>query len=89
VYAVLDELPDFYSSTVHDTPARRSRMNVTFRLPDEALTARFLAAAEAEGMIGLKGYRTVGGIRASIYNAMSLAGCEALASFMRIFAARA
>jgi phosphoserine aminotransferase len=86
LYAVLDELPEFYSSTVHDIPARRSRMNVTFRLPDERLTARFLSAAEAEGMIGLKGYRTVGGIRASIYNAMTLSGCQTLASFMRTFA---
>jgi phosphoserine aminotransferase len=88
LYAVLDEMPDFYSSTVHDIPARRSRMNVTFRLPDERLTSRFLAEAEAQGMIGLKGYRTVGGIRASIYNAMTLEGCQTLAQFMRTFAAR-
>jgi phosphoserine aminotransferase len=88
LYAVLDALPEFYSSTVHDIAARRSRMNVTFRLPDEALTGRFLAEAEANGMIGLKGYRTVGGIRASIYNAMSLEGCQTLAQFMRDFASR-
>jgi len=61
-------------------------MNVTFRLPTEALTARFLQQAEARGMIGLKGYRTVGGIRASIYNAMPIEGCAELAELMRDFA---
>lgn len=89
LYSVIDELSDFYSGTVHDTPARRSRMNVTFRLPDEQLTTQFVKEAEAHSMIGLKGYRTVGGIRASIYNAMPLEGCQALASFMRDFARRA
>ena len=89
LYAVIDELSDFYRGTVNDTSARRSRMNVTFRLPDDALTARFVTEAEAQGMLGLKGYRTVGGIRASIYNAMPLEGCQALASFMREFARRA
>jgi phosphoserine aminotransferase len=78
-------LSDFYRSTVTDEP-NRSRMNVTFRLPTEALTARFLQAAEARGMIGLTGYRTVGGIRASIYNAMPIEGCAALAELMRDFA---
>lgn len=89
LYAVIDGLSDFYASTVHDAPQRRSRMNVTFRLPSEDLTRRFVAEAEAARMIGLKGYRTVGGIRASIYNAMPLEGCQALAGFMREFARRA
>jgi phosphoserine aminotransferase len=88
VYGIIDEMPDFYAGTVHDRPGRRSRMNVTFRLPDGERTSRFLEEAEAHGMIGLKGYRTVGGIRASIYNAMPQEGCEALASFMRDFARR-
>jgi phosphoserine aminotransferase len=85
VYDALDELSDFYTPTVTDKP-NRSRMNVTFRLPTEALTSRFLQEAEARGMIGLKGYRTVGGIRASLYNAMPVEGCAALAELMRDFA---
>jgi phosphoserine aminotransferase len=88
VYDVLDSLPEFYAGTVHDRPEHRSRMNVTFKLPSEDLTGRFLQAAEANGMIGLKGYRSVGGIRASIYNAMPVEGCAALAAHMRDFAAR-
>jgi phosphoserine aminotransferase len=63
-------------------------MNVTFRLPDEALEARFLAEAEKNGLSSLKGHRSVGGIRASIYNAMPREGVEALRDFMRDFAAR-
>ncbi len=85
VYEALDELSDFYTPTVTDKP-NRSRMNVTFRLPSEALTAQFLQESEARGMIGLKGYRTVGGIRASIYNAMPIEGCAALAELLRDFA---
>jgi phosphoserine aminotransferase len=85
IYDALDELSDFYSPTVTDKP-NRSRMNVTFRLPSEPLTAEFLKQSEARGMIGLKGYRTVGGIRASIYNAMPIEGCAALAELMRDFA---
>ncbi len=63
-------------------------MNVTFRLPSDDLTDRFLSEAEAQGMIGLRGYRTVGGIRASIYNAMPIEGCAALAALMRQFVER-
>jgi phosphoserine aminotransferase len=85
LYDALDDLPGFYTPTVTDKP-NRSRMNVTFRLPSEALTAAFLKQAESRGMIGLKGYRTVGGIRASIYNAMPVEGCAALAELMRDFA---
>jgi phosphoserine aminotransferase len=85
VYDALDELPDFYTPTVTDKP-NRSLMNVTFRLPSEALTNQLLEQAEARGMIGLKGYRTVGGIRASIYNAMPVGGCAALAELLRDFA---
>ncbi len=63
----------------------RSRMNVVFRLPDEAQDKAFLKGAEERGMVQLKGHRVVGGIRASIYNAMPMAGVQALADYMREF----
>ncbi len=65
----------------------RSRMNVTFHLRDEALTAPFLAGADARGLVQLKGHRVVGGVRASIYNAMPLAGVQALVAYMAEFEA--
>ena len=76
----------FYASPV--AKADRSRMNVPFRLPDERLDAPFLKGAEERGMVQLKGHRSVGGMRASIYNAMPPEGCERLAGYMREFAAR-
>jgi phosphoserine aminotransferase len=88
LYDVIDAYPDVYRAIVTDVP-NRSRMNVTFRLPSEALTDQFVKEAEARGMIGLKGYRTVGGIRASIYNAMPVEGCAALAGLMREFVEQA
>jgi phosphoserine aminotransferase len=63
-------------------------MNVTFRLPSEDLEKQFLAEAGKLGMSGLKGHRSVGGIRASIYNAFPPAGVEALARFLKDFAAK-
>jgi len=66
----------------------RSRMNVPFRLPDERLDAPFLKGAEERGMVQLKGHRSVGGMRASIYNAMPHEGVQSLAAYMREFAAR-
>ncbi|MEP7205906.1 MAG: 3-phosphoserine/phosphohydroxythreonine transaminase [Casimicrobiaceae bacterium] len=75
----------FYRNTVRKQD--RSRMNVTFVLPDAALDADFLAGAKARGLEQLKGHRSVGGMRASIYNAMPLAGVEALVAWMREFAA--
>ena len=60
-------------------------MNVVFRLPSEELEAKFLAGAEAEGLVNLKGHRSVGGMRASIYNAMPMEGAEKLASYMDTF----
>jgi phosphoserine aminotransferase len=63
-------------------------MNVTFRLPSEDLEKRFVAEALENGLGGLKGHRSVGGCRASIYNAVSLAAVEALAQFMKEFARR-
>ena len=69
----------------HANPGDRSRMNVTFRLPDEELEQRFVDQAAAAGLTGLMGYRSVGGIRASIYNAFPREGVAALVSFMREF----
>jgi phosphoserine aminotransferase len=77
---------DFYRGTARTDS--RSRMNVTFRTAVEDLEPRFLEEAEKAGLFGLKGHRSVGGMRASIYNAFPVAGCEALASFMRDFETR-
>jgi phosphoserine aminotransferase len=66
----------------------RSLMNVPFHLPTPELTSRFIAEAEAEGLKSLKGYRTVGGMRASLYNAMPVEGVEALVEFMTEFEAK-
>ena len=74
---------DFYSNPV--AKEDRSRMNVPFRLRDDALDAKFLVEAEALGLSQLKGHRSVGGMRASIYNAMPLEGVEALVAFMEEF----
>src|SRR5208283_4026116 len=87
VYDAIDRNSNFYQGTVKDIP-NRSRMNITFRLPSEPLTEQFLKEAEKKSMVALKGYRTVGGVRASIYNAMPLAGCQALAEHMDQFAAK-
>ncbi len=76
----------FYSSPV--AKADRSLMNVPFRLPNEALDDAFLKGAQAAGMVQLKGHRSVGGMRASIYNAMPIAGVQALVAYMREFEAR-
>jgi phosphoserine aminotransferase len=83
LYAAIDESDGFYRG--HADPGARSLMNVTWRLPNEELDAAFVAAAAAEGMVEIKGHRSVGGIRASIYNAMPLEGVETLAGFMRAF----
>jgi phosphoserine aminotransferase len=77
---------DFYSNPI--AKEDRSRMNVPFRLRDEKLDAQFLQQAEARGLSQLKGHRSVGGMRASIYNAMPLEGVEALVEFMEEFRAR-
>lgn len=84
IYAAIDESGGFYQP--HAEAGSRSWMNITFRLASEDLEKQFLSEATKEGMIGLKGHRSVGGIRASIYNAMSLEGCNAFASFLREFA---
>ena len=83
VYAVIDASEDYYRCPVDS--ASRSHMNVVFRLPSEALEARFLEQAEARGLVNLKGHRSVGGCRASLYNAMPRASVEALCDFMDEF----
>ncbi|MDP1698075.1 MAG: 3-phosphoserine/phosphohydroxythreonine transaminase [Xanthomonadaceae bacterium] len=86
LYAVIDGSNGFYRNRVD--PACRSRMNVPFFLANDVLEADFLKHATANGLIGLKGHRVVGGIRASIYNAVTEASVEALAQFMIDFAQR-
>ena len=80
LYDLLDASEGFYAG--HAGTACRSDMNVTFRLPDEALEKEFVKGATARGLMDLKGHRSVGGIRASIYNAMPVAGVEALRDYM-------
>ena len=86
LYATIDGSGGFYRNEVD--PAVRSRMNVPFFLHDDALDKAFLAEAKAAGLISLKGHRALGGMRASIYNAMPEAGVAALATFMRDFQQR-
>ncbi|MBU4229263.1 MAG: 3-phosphoserine/phosphohydroxythreonine transaminase [Desulfurivibrionaceae bacterium] len=74
---------DFYRG--HAQPGSRSQMNITFNLPTPELEAQFIKEATAKGMDGLKGHRSVGGCRASIYNAFPKAGVEALVGFMKEF----
>ncbi len=81
IYDVIDNSGGFYRG--HAQTDCRSLMNITFRLPDEAMEKEFIAQATAAGLDGLKGHRSVGGCRASIYNAMPVAGCQALAEFMK------
>jgi len=80
LYEVIDQCSDFYEG--HAQPTSRSLMNVVFRLPSDELTKKFLAEAEEQNMTALGGHRSVGGIRASIYNAMPVAGVETLRDFM-------
>jgi len=82
LYAAIDG-SGLYSNSV--AASARSRMNVTFRLRDPSLDAAFLEQAEAAGLKNLKGHRIVGGMRASLYNSMPLAGVEALCEFLREF----
>ncbi|MCG8555070.1 MAG: 3-phosphoserine/phosphohydroxythreonine transaminase [Proteobacteria bacterium] len=82
LYDYLDQ-SRFFRATAR--PDSRSRMNVCFRAPSETLESRFVKEAERAGLSGLKGHRSVGGMRASIYNAFPPAGCERLVAFMRQF----
>jgi phosphoserine aminotransferase len=83
LYDAIDGRPDFYKCPVEKSA--RSTMNVVFTLPKEELETEFLAAAKKQGMEGLKGHRSVGGIRASIYNAVPLEWVKALAELMTSF----
>ncbi|GIU34269.1 phosphoserine aminotransferase [Shewanella colwelliana] len=85
LYAFIDSC-DFYESRVAN--ANRSQMNVTFYLKDESLNEQFIRQAKEAGLVALKGHRSVGGMRASIYNAMPIEGVEALVNFMKQFAQR-
>jgi len=86
LYGAMDESGGFYRCPVD--PGCRSEMNVVWRLPTEELESKFVAEALIQGMIGLKGHRSVGGCRASIYNAMPPEGVQALADFMGEFVRR-
>lgn len=85
LYAALDA-DDFYQNRV--APDYRSRMNVPFFLRDESLNDKFLAGAKARGLLQLKGHKSVGGMRASLYNAMPLEGVQALVDYLNEFAGR-
>ncbi len=82
IYDAIDAT-DFYRGTA--LKEFRSNMNITWRLPTEELEAKFIAEAKAAGMSSLKGHRSVGGIRASIYNAFPMAGIDCLVDFMKEF----
>lgn len=84
LYSLIDEMSEFYKG--HAKVSSRSAMNVTFNLANAELEAKFATQAKEAGMIGLKGHRSVGGIRASIYNAVSLDDVKTLVEYMREFA---
>lgn len=86
IYHAIDESDGFY--TGHAEKESRSLMNITFRLADEALEKQFLEEAKEAGFVGLNGHRSVGGCRASAYNAVPMAACQALADFMEAFRAK-
>ncbi len=83
VYKTIDESGGFYKG--HANPDARSVMNIPFRLPAVELEDAFASESKKAGLIGLKGHRSVGGMRASLYNALGLDAAEALTSFMRDF----
>jgi phosphoserine aminotransferase len=85
LYAAIDG-SGYYRNPVD--PRCRSWMNVPFTLPDADLDKPFLEGAKAAGLVALAGHRSVGGMRASIYNAMPMAGVEALIAYMRDFQSR-
>ena len=86
IYGIIDQSGGFYANPVETRS--RSRTNIPFHTASPELDARFLAESEAEGLLQLKGHRSRGGLRASLYNAMPMAGVEALSDFMRDFARR-
>ncbi len=86
LYGCIDDSGGFYSNPV--APVARSHMNIPFVLHEATLDGLFLRESEDAGLLGLKGHRSLGGMRVSLYNAMPLAGVEALVDFMREFAQR-
>lgn len=86
LYDALDTRPDVFRC--HAEASARSLMNVTFTLADRALEARLVEEAEAAGFSGIAGHRSLGGLRVSLYNGVSLASTQLLASFLRDFASR-
>lgn len=86
LYGIMDELPEFYRGTADKDS--RSLMNVAFRLPTEELEAKFIAEGQEKGFVGMKGHRSVGGIRVSMYNALPVEGIAAFVQFMRDFQKR-
>lgn len=87
IYDAIDQSGGYYKAFVTETAAR-SHMNICFHLPSEEKADLFIKEAAKKGMVALKGYRSVGGVRASIYNAMPTEGCQALATLMKEFAAK-
>jgi phosphoserine aminotransferase len=83
LYDTFDNSDGFYKG--HAKSDSRSLMNVTFRLPTEELEQKCVAEALERGLVGLKGHRSVGGMRASIYNAMTLEGVQTLGNFLKEF----
>lgn len=83
IYNVIDQSGGFYQGVAE--PSSRSLMNITFRMASEELEKQFVSEAAKAGFVGLKGHRSVGGLRASTYNAVPRESCEALASFMQEF----
>ena len=84
IYDMFDAYPEFYKGSVANA-IDRSLMNITWNLPTPELEDKFIKEAKALQMYGLKGHRSVGGVRASVYNACPLASCEFLSSFMENF----
>lgn len=87
IYDAIDSSSGFYTAHAHDKK-NRSLMNITFKLPTDELTEKFVKDAQSHKLDGLKGHRSLGGIRASTYNAFPPAGCQVLAEFMRDFASK-
>lgn len=85
LYAALEKFPSVYGIVPEKTV--RSRMNICFRIRDEATEKAFIKGAEAKGLLGLKGHRSVGGIRISNYNSIPLEGAEKLVAYLEEFAA--
>jgi len=84
IYDVIDAHPDFFIGRIKNKEDR-SLMNITWNLPTPELEAKFLEEAKAQKMLGLKGHRSVGGLRASVYNACPISSVEALVNLMEDF----